>query len=251
MSATFAQVGPMRVEIIGAEELAAAIRRYAKELELDMPTALRLQMGLLLSRNILPITPPKTRGQGQRKVKRDFGRTVRVLRPTDFEVPAIRKAIRKRDYNVLNLLQERLSFAGAGQILPFDPDWHRGQRGARGTVRRNATRHLTVDPEPVKDYLAERLSYVGQGRGGWVAGLRKFNKGGGVREWFAKFESEGEATDTLNRVGGYIRAANYSKWATGGEDLRRVAAATQSRARAIVADLEARAARAAKKAGLQ
>lgn len=242
-----AQIGPgVAITTDGELAFSESLGRYITELNLSMKDGLRKQFGLLLAKNLIPLTPPKGKIQGEKTVKRDVNRAVRVLRPKDFKSKKIRQMIRKRDYQGLQILFGRLkglSDLAKAEFGPFDERMHQGQRTKRGAVSEKRYVHFaTADEDKVRAYIKERQGWVGQAKGGWAKAARALGHTPGG--WITRHERFGEFTDTLDNLGGYIRAVNRSAWAKSGEDERRVETALASRARAIDADLRRRALRA-------
>ncbi len=244
---TPAQIGAgVAIRTDGELEFSEAIGAYIRELNLSLPDGLRRQFGLLMTKNLIPLTPPKDKVQGEKAVKRDVGRAVRVLRAKDFESRGIRRLIRRKDYGALQKLFGRLkglTDLAQATFGPFTPKMHLSQRGSRGRVpQRKTVRYATADEQEVNAYIKERQKWVGQAKGGWAKAAKAL--GHSPAGWIARHEQAGEFTDTLDSVGGYVRAVNRSAWAKSGEDDRRVETALASRARSMRADLRRRAERA-------
>jgi hypothetical protein len=244
----------LHAELTGEKEFARALQAYSAQLRISMPQALRTQMRLLLSRELIPFTPPNSKGQGERAVKRDIGRAVRVLKAANFKSPGIRKLIRDRDYGRLTVLFHRLGAGitdlGAAQFGPFVRSMHESQRDRYGRVRekRNVP-FATVDAEQVADYIRNKQRMVGMAKGGWSRALTAL--GGTTPAWISRHSWVGTWEDRMNRLGGgFLRATNASPWGRSSREERTINNAMRSRAVKIQRDLQRRADDEVRRAGL-
>ena len=65
-----------------------AVTRYVTTLGKDSRQAIRYQ-SMLLAKRLVQFTPPKTRSQGRKAVKRDIERAVTPIRPSDFSSKSV------------------------------------------------------------------------------------------------------------------------------------------------------------------
>lgn len=225
---------------VNADVFNDAVRRYVKELGVQLPKAMRTQARLLFAR-IIQRTYPKTRAQGRKAVARDIGRAVRLLSPSDFESPSIQRLIRKRDYAGLQAVFER---SGTHlRVVPFHPALHQDARDRRGRVRKE-TGIVSLDREEVRAYIRRQQDHVGRAKGGWADAIQA--AGGNPAQWIARWATVGRVEDRLtDPVVSFIRAVNLSEWAQSGDEDRIVADALRSRSRDMLVDIANRIERAA------
>lgn len=221
-----------------AAEYSQALREFIRYYGVEIPKALRHQ-SRLLAQEVLRKTPSKTRAQGRRAVARDIKRAVRPIRPQDFDSKAIRALIRKRDYPALKTVFSRFpedSHFRKVAVVPFSPTLHSEVRDRRGRVQ-SFKGKVTPDYEPVRDYIAQMQTHVGQGKGGWAASL--VGLGGRPAGWIIQHARAGKFQDhTADPVRGYVQMTNESEWAGAGDEDRVVSDSLRSRSVAILKALE-------------
>lgn len=184
-----------------------SLTEYAAASEEDAHTSMRHQARLLAMR-LVRLTPPSKMGQGKKRVARDIRRAMRPLRPIDFDNKSISNLIRKRDYDALRVIFER-SGSNIKEMGPFDASKHIDAQ-KDGSVRR-ATGYATADVKELNAYIRRKQGNVGKAKGGWAAGVMKFN--GRVASWISKHVGEGSVTDNI-ATDGTITLRNHSAWAS-------------------------------------
>jgi hypothetical protein len=213
-----------------------AVTRYVTTLGKDSRAAIRYQ-SMLLAKRLVQFTPPKTRSQGRKAVKRDIERAVTPIRPSDFSSKSIRKLIRARDYAALEVIFsrfERGAMAGFA-VVPFTPELHTKRRDRRGRVRKSA-KVASPDAKEVKAYVAEVQTRVGRGKSGWAKAVTQL--GGNVPAWLAKHSGTGVVQDQTRGPDPWVRMRNQSEWARGVDTDVILSNALRSRQRDIVKSIE-------------
>lgn len=211
-------------------EFGKALSEYITYHRKDVAVAMREQ-GRLLVKLAMDFTPPRTKGQGQRRVAADIKKALNPLVASRFDSKTMRKLIRQGNSPALEAIFRRSGrysrVLKVGEALkPF----HKAERGKRGRVDKAST-IATPDNKGVREYIAQRRENVGMGKGGWAKGLTEL--GGKAPEWVTRHSNQGTAEIKTTSLGVSIAVHNRSPWASRGDDERIVANAIRSRAQRI------------------
>lgn len=228
---------PSVIQVSGQEAYDRAFAELIRRTPRSVKVELRAETQKVL-RNVLRFTPPqKGKKQGESAVRRDVSRAVFPLRSKDFTTsPGLQALVREQNYTALNEVVRHFSPdhpAYNSSVVPFTGQLHQSQRDKRGRVgRRRNAKYSTPDESGWNDYLARKLGNVGQAKGGWARAYGAL--GGRVDKWWGRHETAGEyAESPPSEFDSWIRARNRSAWASGGDQDRIVADATQSRTEQI------------------
>lgn len=225
------------------EKFQNAITRYIAEVGGNPRLIMRKQFAKLLDR-VTKLTPPKTKAEGRRIVKRDIERAVQPIKPDTFKDKAVSKMVRKKDYEGLHDFAQRVS-SGRWDIVPFTPELHLQARNSRGRVR-SGQGLLTPDTVALREYVKKEQEHSGMAKGGWAKGLQAL--GASIPSWIAQWLRAGEFEDHLmDPVLAYAKSDNESPWASRGDDQYLIQNALGSRARDILYSIEKVIERAGKK----
>lgn len=221
--------------------------------------ALRTQARLLGLR-LIQLTPPRTKGQGKRRVKADVGRLFFGQSPgrmadsmdraaraggMDKQMNATVALWATKDGTVYGVERHLYRPDATLATMAEHHEKHRDSRGRvtrAGTMRPDVGRWKFVDKMVVpRDLLAEYIrtkqGMVGQARGGWASVVQHF--GGAVADWVGQHSSAGSVTDRLDDpVAAYLAMDNRSRWASGNEANRIARNALLSRAVSIKASVQ-------------
>ena len=220
--------------ITNLEKFETAISKYIAEVGGEPPKVMRKQMRLLLDR-VGRLTPPKTKAEGRRIVKRDIERAVQPITSKTFQDKSVQKMVRKRDYAGLHEFAQRTS-NGLWDIVPFSPRLHQDARNSRGRVP-SGKGLLTPDTAELRAYIKQEQEHVGMARGGWAKGLKAL--GGSAPSWVVDWIQAGKFEDSLgNPIKCFVQSINESPWASRGDDQRLITTALGSRARDILYSIE-------------
>lgn len=160
-----------------------------RQVEKSKPQFLQEQAGMLF-RDVAKFTPPfaggalprfgadsygsaKDRKAGEGAVRRDVNRSMRPVAPASkWRQPAIQKAVRRKDTNVLKQIfknAEGSAYQG-WQVDPFSPSFHSRARGSGGRVH-SQHQQLVLPKTDFTRYLRKAVKAVGQGKAhfAWAA----------------------------------------------------------------------------------
>jgi hypothetical protein len=172
-------------------DLERSIRRYVDDLGLELPGVVKRTFRLIM-RDVNSITAPKTNAQGRKAVARDVNRAIYLLDPDKVTSIAVRNAILKKDYSLIEKLFKRKKSGKWSQmkVVPFSGQHHANVRDARGRVQRPKL-VATPDKTEHRMYIKRIQGHVGHLRSGWMKGLRE--AGLNVPTWISR-HSGGEGT---------------------------------------------------------
>lgn len=94
----------------------ADMNRFITELNADGVQLLKEEMRLLL-RDVVRFTPPKTYAQGRKAIEGDLRRVARPLDPAKIQMPALQKAIARRDVAAIEAITKNLGGGWRGRTL--------------------------------------------------------------------------------------------------------------------------------------
>lgn len=216
------------------EKFQNSITRYIEEVGGNPRLIMRKQMRLLLDR-MVKLTPPESKAEGRRIVKRDIERAVQPIKPSTFNDKTVQKMVRNKDYAGLDEFAQRAS-NGKWDIVPFTPDVHLRARNSRGRVP-SGKGLLTPDTVALREYIKKEQEHVGMAKGGWAEG--QIELGGSAPSWVTRWIKFGKFEDSIqNPVNAYIKSENSSPWASRGDDQHLVQQALGARARDTLYSIE-------------
>lgn len=248
-------LGPsITVDSFGAERFTEALKAYMRATRRSVPAVLRDQ-GKQLARRLISgprvtsddgavtrgiATPPSTRAEGKRAVKRDISRVFRSLKPREFDDKRIRKLIRERNEKAIQAIFDNSKGALHGfRLKSFDAKLHQDQRNRRGRVREKPDRVATFEVEKVSEYIKRIQERVGRAKGGWARPLALL--GGRTSSWVSRWEKLGSMKPGSSQsIVDFVRFENRSEWASGGDEDRIVDQAMLGRAESIANDIRRR-----------
>lgn len=165
---------------IDFNEVALRIQRYVNELGRLAPVVVRDTTRLLIG-DLLKITPPKTRRQGEKAVERDVRRAMTPFEAGKVKMPRLRKLVRERNYDAVNSILKR---AGSPwEVFPVSANLHQSARDKRGRVRRSMQRGV-LDRQAWMTYVKKVKGSVGKLKAGWNAAYRRV--GGLIPSWISR-----------------------------------------------------------------
>lgn len=225
-----------------ADALNSALARYvAAAPRRAIPDVLREEMKGI-ARLLTRLTPPRTKIQGEKALRRDLRRAVLPLRPSDFKGDdkwnvEMRKNLRAHAIEaVRTILQRSASRLRSAELVPFSESLHTSAR-RRGFNVPTWTGKATMDVGAWDEYAAKMLPRVGNARGGWAAAVTHF--GGTVAAYIRRHAYAGAFRDSLgNPLLGFIESTNRSTWAKAGLSDRIVANTLRTRAEVILRKVE-------------
>lgn len=175
------------------------------------------------SRGAKPATPPDTKGQGNRAVKRDVETAVRPLTPAAIG-RLFEKSEKTRDH-AKKLLRDgdvtglRAMFRGTYpglRLVTGDQiaDIHRRKRDRSGRVRERRAKDMTIDRAALTARVTFAQGGVGEARGGWSSILLRGNgKRKTVPQWVARHVDQGTHEDRSNDLASpSVTLTNRSSW---------------------------------------
>lgn len=214
-----------------------------------------------LGRDLVRNTPPlatKTKGKrgsspltiGKAAVKDDHYRALRPLQAEEWESPAMKRAIRERDYKAANDFIKYAKVKSIREVTPFDRQRIHNQRNSRGRVS-GSKRVATLDNKEWRRNLAKAQNAVGRAKSGWAVGWSYL--GGRPPRWVSRHgAAQGTFRDrTTDETNPFFQYTNKSTWAGSGYRVRQVVARTMRyRANALATKVQRAYREQARKAGL-
>lgn len=181
-------------------------------------------------------TPPKTKGQGQRRVSADVDKIFHPLDPAEFRSPEIAKLVRNSEPDAWNAMARRLStgpLAGTTAVVP-SASLHRANRDRRGRAKRTNFVTLWKQRTTLKELRNAARDRVGWAKAGW---LRAYLGLSGKRapDFARRFAGIKGVFEDGRGAGDnpYIGVYNDTGWGKAGESKRIVAASMTARSRAM------------------
>lgn len=147
------------------------MRRMVHELRLSRDEVLKTQSALLGER-LIAFTPPKTKSIGLRAVKKSINKVAKVPNPNFFKKEwirdAIKSVIRKRDYDGLRLIAQRITKTQDWKAEPFTPNMHIQARSMKTHSVRYSQKRWSLNGIEIANYIKEIQSHVGRLRAKWT-----------------------------------------------------------------------------------
>lgn len=197
----------------------------------------------LLSEHCMRLTPPKSVGQGKRRVKFDLNKIFHPVAVSDLNSKGLRKIVRIGDAQAWDAFARRVQRGPFAQTTAVEPsrDLHRANRDRRGRARK--TKFVTLYPQQstLRDMIRAKQEKVGWARAGWLRGYLAL---GGTRapDWVMR-HAPGSGTFTDGRTlpdNPMVAVYNTTDWARYHDEARRVVSdAMRARARAMQSYFEA------------
>jgi hypothetical protein len=167
---------------------------------------------------------------GLRAVERDILKTMRPLRPDDFDNKDMKRILRTRDtaayIRFINFLPKTSPLAGT-QPVAFSPKEHTTRRDSRGRVRRDYKQVVLGDTQSDKldAYIEKVQGYVGWSKAGWAAAFTMV--GGKLPAYVARhnWRASAAVSDLNNKKEPTITLYNRTNW--GVRDGQRILAAAR------------------------
>jgi len=194
-----------------AEEINRQLSVYLARARARRREALR-RVGARVVRKLLRFTPPRTKRQGEKAVRRDLSRAVALLTPGTFTDRRIQLAIRARDYVAMQAIFANIKkgpLKGA-QVLPFKPELHQEARDARGRVR-SPTGIFTLDRVQWRTYLKRVLDRVGLAKGSWAESALALHED--VLPWAERHRKAGKYREQSAAGGPVLEMISNTEWA--------------------------------------
>jgi hypothetical protein len=150
----------------------AAVARLIAEKRADAKLLLDEEARLLV-RDLVAVTPPHTKREGERSVEVNLRRAFNPLDPKKFSAKLIATLIRKRDVGGLNAIFARAKgkFAGMRIVEFFQMRAiHKRLTNSRGRVSKAG---YPVLPQDFAAYLKRVQASVGWAKAGWMAAAQR------------------------------------------------------------------------------
>lgn len=190
----------------------------------------------LLTEHCIKLTPPKTVGQGKRRVKYDVERIFHPVDPGEMRSPSVAKLVRRSDAEAWAKFTSNLGkgpMAGTRAVTPTQ-SLHNANRDRRGRAKRTNFVTLWKERGQLREVIKAAQARVGWAKAGW---LRAYRALGGTRvsEWYMRFSHiRGIFINGMSDpVRPFIGVYNDTGWGKGGESNRVVLAAMRARERAM------------------
>lgn len=141
----------------------------------------------LLTERCMQATPPRSVGQGKRRVKYDLQKIFHPVDPGDFESKSVQSIIRRSDASAWDAFARNLKkgpLAGTVAVTPNDT-MHQANRDTRGRAKRTNFATLWKQRGELKALIRKAQERVGWARAGWMTAYRAL---GGTRapEWVSR-----------------------------------------------------------------
>lgn len=191
----------------------------------------------LLAEHCMRLTPPRSVGQGKRRVQNDLNKIFHPIEANDLDSKSLRKIVRIGDAQAWDAFARNVHkgpFAQTRAIVPTR-ELHKANRDRRG--RAKSTRLVTLHPQRsvLQSLIRRAQEAVGWAKAGWLRGYLAL---GGTRasDWVMR-HTPGSGTLVDGRFAQdrpFIAIYNTTDWGQRNDEAQRiVSSALQARARAM------------------
>lgn len=214
------------------------IRSAVRQGLIDPEIGTLSKQGQLLAEHCMRLTPPRSVGQGKRRVAIDIRKIFNPVKLTDIHSPSVREIVRSGDVRAWDKFASNRGaggFYGLTAVENPSEQLHKVYRDRRGRARRTCFVTLYPQREAIASIIKASQARVGWAKAGWLRGYIEL---GGTRapDWVRRHGViRGQFTDGRNHPENpFVSVGNNSGWGRYKDENQRIVnAAIRARAAAI------------------